>query len=86
MINDEKYKEILDNGLILDHYQILCNIRDGIQLVDNKRIQGFVNLLVKKGYIEDNKITDKAIELLAIYNEEEKIVVKKGNTKTIDRN
>jgi hypothetical protein len=65
MIKDEKYKEVLDNGLLLDHYFLLCNVRDGVKLTDNKRIQGFVNLLTKKGYIQDDRITTKGLELIA---------------------
>jgi len=64
MIETGKYKIILDEGLLLDHYVLLCNIRDGAELLKSKRIQGFINLMCKKGYIEDGILTDKAMRLL----------------------
>jgi hypothetical protein len=64
MIDNEKYKEVLDSGLLLDHYFLLCNIKNGVKLSDSKRIQGFINLLTKKGYILDDKVTDKGEELI----------------------
>lgn len=64
MIDVGKYKEILDQGLLLDHYVLLCNLRDGTELVSNKRIQGFINLMHKKGYIEEGVLTEKALTLL----------------------
>ena len=64
MINDQKYNEVLENGLILDHFHVLCSIRDGTTLPDNRRIKGFINLLNKKGYLDDMKITEKAITFL----------------------
>lgn len=70
MIPDEKYKSLLDNGLILDHYFLLCNIKNDIKPVDSKRIQGFFNLLTKKGYIEDDKLTEKGLKLVETGKEE----------------
>lgn len=64
MINDEKYNEVLDSGLILDHYILLCNIKNGTNILKNKRIQGFINLLEKKEYLEEGALTEKAISLL----------------------
>jgi len=64
MISNEKYTEILSSGLLLDHYFLLCSIKSGVKPVQNKRIQGFTNLLIKKGYIEDDKLTVKGIELI----------------------
>lgn len=64
MIDIGKYKRILDNGLLLDHYSILCSIRDGIELPKSKRINGFINLLHKKGYIDEGALTDLAISLI----------------------
>jgi hypothetical protein len=63
MIDVETYKKLLDEGLLLDHYMLLCNIKDGKELVSSKRIQGFINLMCKKGYIEDGILTDKAMLL-----------------------
>lgn len=64
MITDEKYKEILENGLLLDHYLVLSNLSKGAKMVDSKRIQGFINLLIKKDYIEEGAITQKGLSLL----------------------
>lgn len=64
MINDDKYKEVLESGLLLDHYFLLCNIRNGIKPVETKRIQGFINLLAKKGYLEDGALTEKGSKLI----------------------
>lgn len=64
MINIETYKDILDEGLTLDHYHVMCAIRDGTPLPKSKRIQGFLNLLHKKGYIEDNSLSAAALLLL----------------------
>lgn len=64
MINDEKYNEVLDSGLILDHYMLLCNIKNGGSVSKNKRIQGFINLLEKKEYLEEGVLTDKGLALL----------------------
>lgn len=64
MINEEKYNEVLDSGLILDHYMLLCNIKNGESISKNKRIQGFINLLEKKEYLEEGVLTEKGIALL----------------------
>lgn len=64
MINVEKYKKILDSGLLLDHYNLLCSINEGLEVPKSKRITGFLNLLNKKGYIEDDKLTDLALLLI----------------------
>jgi len=64
MIDIEKYKLILQEGLLLDHYVLLCNINEGKEIVSNKRIQGFLNLLHKKGYVEEDTLTQKAFDLL----------------------
>lgn len=64
MIDVEKYKVILNEGLLLDHYMVLCDIRDGKPILSNKRVQGFINLLHKKGYIEEGILTEKAGRIL----------------------
>ncbi len=64
MIDISKYVVILKEGLMLDHYFVLLNIKEGKEQPKNKRIQGFVNLLCKKGYINDGALTEKAIKLL----------------------
>lgn len=64
MIKDEEYLKVLDAGLLLDHYYVLCNIKNGIALVKNRRMQGFINLLTKKEYIKDDLLTEKAMVLI----------------------
>lgn len=66
MISLDKYKRILDSGLLLDHYLVLCTLRDGKPLPKSRRIDGFINLLNKKGYIEDGALTDKAFDIIDI--------------------
>lgn len=64
MIDIEKYKNVLDEGLLLDHYSVLCSIRDSKELPKSKRIQGFINLLHKKGYLKDGMLTSTAVALI----------------------
>lgn len=70
MITLQKYEDILSSGLILDHYFLLCNIRDGYQVPKNRRIHGFINLLTKRGYILEGILTEVAIDLLNDSNKE----------------
>ena len=67
MISLNTYKKILDSGLLLDHYMVLCNIRDGIPMPKSKRVDGFINLLNKKGYIDDGALTDKAFDIIDLH-------------------
>lgn len=64
MIDTTQYQRLLDSGLLLDHYLLLITIRDGGEIISNKRVQGFLNLLNKKGYIEDGLLTDSALLLI----------------------
>lgn len=64
MIEEEKYEAILKEGLILDHYLLLCNIKNGIKPLNNKRVQGFINLLTKKGYLQEDQLTEKGLALV----------------------
>lgn len=64
MINIAKYENILNQGLLLDHYFTLCTIRDGGQLPKSKRVQGFINLLHKKKYLSEGSLTDIAKTLI----------------------
>jgi len=73
MIDEQEYKSLLDSGLILDHYFLLCNMKNNIKPVDSKRIQGFINLLTKKGYIEDDKITEKGLKLIKTCSADTKV-------------
>lgn len=63
MIDLKHYEKILDSGLIFDHYLVLCMIKNKEELPKNKRVQGFINLLNKKGYILDSMLTDEGIVL-----------------------
>lgn len=65
MIETGKYQRILDEGLLLDHYVVLCALRDGKELPKSKRVQGFLNLLHKKGYIDEGVLTDKGTLLIS---------------------
>jgi hypothetical protein len=67
MISLEQYKKVLDSGLLLDHYYTLCNLRDGRDMPKSRRIDGFINLLNKKGYIEDGALTEKAFEVIDLH-------------------
>jgi hypothetical protein len=65
MIDNIKYKEVLDSGLLLDHYMLLIRIKNGEELASSKRVQGFINLLTKKEYLTpDQTLTEKAEELI----------------------
>lgn len=78
MIDVEKYKTILDEGLLLDHYVLLCDIRDGRPVLRNKRVQGFINLMHKKGYIDEGTLTDKAFRILGGTPEPKVVVFQEG--------
>lgn len=64
MIDSKKHEEILKEGLLLDHYNVLYCLHNNIKIANSKRVTGFTNLLYKKGYLEDNELTDKAKKLL----------------------
>ena len=64
MIEEALYEEILSNGLLLDHYFLLCNIKNGKKLLNNRRVQGFINLMRKKGYMDGDSLTEKGIDLV----------------------
>jgi hypothetical protein len=89
MINTEKYNKVLDAGLLLDHFALLCCIRDKQSIVKNKRIAGFQNLLTKKGYIDNSVLTDKGKELigeeiLSGFSKSIAIIEKMENVESID--
>ena len=67
MISLETYKKVLDSGLLLDHYWIMCNLRDGKHMPDTKRVHGFINLLTKKGYIDEGSLTTKAFDVIDLH-------------------
>lgn len=75
MIEDKDYKEILEQGLLLDHYFLLCNLKHGRKLVNTKRIQGFINLLTKKDFIREGVLTEKGLDLVENCVFSEKIIV-----------
>lgn len=78
MINTEKYKAILNEGLLLDHYNLLISLKNGLDLPNSRRVTGFVNLLSKKGYLIEGILTEKAINL--VQDERPIIVVPKAST------
>lgn len=64
-MNKQKYKEILDQGLLLDHYYILCKISSKEEIPYTDRVRGFLNLLIKKDYIDaDHNLTEKGIDFV----------------------
>lgn len=63
MIDLKHYERILNSGLLLDHYLVLCMVKNNEELPTNKRVQGFLNLLNKKGYIQDGALTDEGVIL-----------------------
>ena len=63
MVDLKHYERILDSGLMFDHYLVLCMIKNGEELPKNRRVQGFVNLLSKKGFIQEGLLSDEAIVL-----------------------
>lgn len=65
MIDVGKYTVILNEGLLLDHYAVLLSLKNGTEMPSSRRIQGFINLLCKKGYIDDGVLTEKADRILA---------------------
>lgn len=76
MISKDKYNEVLEHGLTLDHYFLLCNLRNNVPLSNNKRIQGFINLLTKKDYIKDDVLTEKALDLISECEFSKEVVLK----------
>lgn len=65
MIDNEAYKQLLEKGLSLDHFFLLCNMKNGTELAQTKRIQGFINLLTKKGYItQEGDLSETGIDLV----------------------
>lgn len=85
MIDELKYNEVLDDGLSLDHYLILCNIKNKVKLISNKRIQGFLNLLIKKGYIENDELTEKGLDLVQNCEFSEIIEIPKEENGKVER-
>jgi hypothetical protein len=64
-MNIQKYKEILAEGLLLDHYYILCKISSKEEIPYTDRVRGFLNLLIKKDYIDgDHNLTEKGIDFV----------------------
>jgi uncharacterized membrane protein YheB (UPF0754 family) len=73
-ISLEKHEQILSSGLLVDHYFILALIKQEAALPKHHRVRGFINLLKKREYLnEEEELTEKALALLAD--------IKKPNTK-----
>jgi hypothetical protein len=64
MLNIEKYEKLLGSGLGLDHYYILVLLYNHHPLPQHKRVEGFINLLAKKGYIAEGILTAEALDLV----------------------
>jgi hypothetical protein len=64
MISVEKYEKLLSSGLSLDHYYVLVSLYNKTKLPNYKRINGFVNLLTKKGLIVDGTLSAEAIDMV----------------------
>lgn len=78
MIKNDDYEKVLNSGLTLDHYFLLRNLKDGVEIIKNRRVKGYMNVLRKKGYIdEDNKITSKGEDLIFTFDPQEPVIVKK---------
>ena len=60
----EKYEEVLSSGLLLDHYFLLCRLKNKKTILSTKRVKGFINLLNKKGYLDGEDLTEKAMDLI----------------------
>lgn len=83
MIDEKQYEELLENGLCMDHFLVLCNLKSGIPLLKNRRVNGFVNLLIKRGYIgEDQELTEKGLELAQTYE----VITAEPTTKEVEFN
>lgn len=80
MLGEAKYNEVLISGLLMDHYFVLYNIKNKKEQIKNKRIQGFINLLEKKGYLEEGSLTDKGFELLGDFEVELSLTSADGTT------
>lgn len=81
MIDNQTYAELLDNGLVMDHYFLLCQIRDGEKPPPHRRVQGFLNLLNKKGFLKEDELTEKGLSLVQgppVVAEETKVKDKEG--------
>lgn len=63
-MTNEKWEQLLSAGLSLDHHHLLCLIKKGGEIPPHPRIQGLINLLALKGYIEDGVLSDKAEALI----------------------
>jgi hypothetical protein len=70
MVNIELYEKLLNNSLSLDHFFVLKSLYYNEELPKNKRVQGFLNLLIKRGYIEDGILTEIAIDLVQEFTPE----------------
>lgn len=60
----EKYQQLENSGLLTDHYFILQRLYRKEPIPDTMRVRGYLNLLVKKGYLEGTTLTETAIALV----------------------
>ncbi len=70
MIDNDLYEQVLESGLSLDHFLLLYKLKKGQPSLQNKRVIGFANLLILKGFISpEGDLTEKAFNLLEGYEE-----------------
>lgn len=86
MINMEKYEILLNEGLSLDHYYVLVMLYNNQKLSKHRKVQGFLNLLVKRGYIvEGGLLSERAIDLVQM-DILENVVCSTTDTTTLNPN
>lgn len=74
MITVEKFIQIEEKGLTLDLYFLLCSIHSGEKPPETRRNEGYINLLVKKGYVKNGELTEEAVELV-----KDEMIIKAAN-------
>lgn len=73
-INEKIFYNVLKANLSLDHYYLLNNIKQDILIIQNKRIEGYIGFLKKKGWVNNNNLTTEGVKLLAQIEENEVIL------------
>jgi hypothetical protein len=73
MINLDSYYQLLDSGLIIDHYLILSLIAENKPFAKTTKIIGYINFLEKKGLLAQGEITKygRSILELDIFSKED---------------
>lgn len=80
-INNEIFIKALEKLNSLDTYFILAQLNENQPLPKSLKVDGHLNLLQKKQFInQEGKLTDKAIEILAYINDD-KVILKQVEEK-----